>query len=969
MSPHAPINPFGCRSALKTPSGEYTIFRLRTLEKEGLAHLDRLPYSIRVLVENVLRQVDGESVREEDALRLARWNPKPDGQEIPYMPARVILQDFTGVPVVVDLVAMRNAVAERGGDPARINPIVPVDLVIDHSVQMDYYGSPDAYRLNVEKEFERNAERYTLLRWAQRAFNNLRVVPPGTGIIHQVNLEYLANVVATRPAENSGGGGGKSGSGGNGAPLAFPDSCVGTDSHTTMINGLGVMGWGVGGIEAEAVMLGQPYAMLAPEVIGVRLRGALPAGTNSTDLVLAMTERLRKKGVVNKFVEYFGPGLAALTVEDRAVLANMSPEYGATMGFFPVDERTIEYLRFSGRPAAHVDLVERYCKEQGLFRAVDSPEPEYTDVVDFDLGAVEPNLAGPKRPQDRVALSAMKKSFAASLRAPLKERGFALDDAAVARRATVQYESGSAPGAVQGSMKTLGEKRILDETSKPPAPTAHEEADEEPISHGAVVIASITSCTNTSNPALMIAAGLLAKKAVERGLRVKKYVKTTLAPGSRVVTDYLEKSALLPHLERLGFHVAGYGCATCIGNSGPLPEAVARAVKEADLVVAAVLSGNRNFEARINPLVKANYLASPPLVVAYALAGTVAIDLASEPLGVGADGGPVYLRDVWPSEREIAEVLRGALQPEMFAERYASVFKGDPAWRSLPVPSGGIYQWDPASTYIRRPPYFDAMPAAPPPAPDDIVGARVLGLFGDSVTTDHISPAGSIPAREPAGQWLIENGVAPADFNTFGARRGNHEVMIRGTFANIRIKNLLVPGTEGGRTIDHISGEIVTMFEAAERARAAGTPLIVIAGKEYGTGSSRDWAAKGTVLLGVRAVIAESFERIHRGNLAGMGVLPIQFVAGQNAESLGLTGREIYTIRGLADLAPGKTLTIEVRPAQNGPETGGANAGGAENARAPFRFQAIARIDTPADLEMFRHGGILPMMARRLSAA
>jgi len=891
----------GTRSRLESHGRDYTVFRLPSLEKQGIATISRLPYSIRVLAENLLRQAETGRLDPERAVAFANWKPRPDAREIPYLPARVILQDFTGVPVVVDLVAMRGAVHLRGGDPKKINPVIPVDLVIDHSVQVDFSGVPDAVKKNVELEFKRNRERYAMLRWAQRAFGNFRVVPPGTGIVHQVNLEYLASVVQVREQ--------------NGEWFAYPDTLIGTDSHTTMINGLGVLGWGVGGIEAEAVMLGQPYFMLPPEVIGVRLHGKLIPGTTATDLVLAITQRLRQKGVVGKFVEYYGPGIKDLSLEDRATLSNMSPEYGATMGFFPVDERTLEYLRFTGRDGDRVDLVETYCKEQGLFHTADAPEPEFTETLDFDLASVEPSLAGPKRPHDRVPMTRMKDTFEKALRAPFKERGFELKDDAVGRAAKVRMNS-----------------------------------HESELRHGSVIIASITSCTNTSNPAVMLAAGLLARKAVKKGLRVEPYVKTSLAPGSRVVTDYLEKSGLLRDLEQLNFHVVGYGCTVCIGNSGPVFPPVAKAVAEADLVAASVLSGNRNFEARINPSVKANYLASPPLVVAYALAGRVDIDLDSEPLGKDQEGNPVYLRDIWPSQEEVRDTLRDALSADMYSSQYAEVFEGDDTWRSLPIPDADIYEWDQDSTYIQEPPYFEGMPDEPPPI-GDITGARVLGVFGDTVTTDHISPAGSIPANGPAGKYLIEHGVPVEEFNTFGSRRGNHEVMIRGTFANIRIKNLLLPGTEGGVTLHIPSGEKTSIFEASIKYLNEGTPLLVIAGKEYGTGSSRDWAAKGTALLGVRAVLAESFERIHRSNLVGMGVLPIQFRPGENRESLGLTGKEVFDIVGLSDLAPGKELTVQATLDDGSVK----------------QFKVKARVDTPVDVEQIRHGGILPLVARKLA--
>lgn len=893
-------NPYNTKVKFQHGEHSYTIFRLRTLQEQGIANIDRLPFSIRVLLENQLRHTDGSLITEQDILSLAKWQTQPEVKEIPYMPARVVLQDFTGVPCVVDLVAMRNAVQDRNGNPDKINPVVPADLVIDHSVQVDYFGTEYAFMHNVEREFERNKERYALLRWAQQAFDSFRVVPPGTGIVHQVNLEYLGKVVQTKES--------------NGETLAFPDTLVGTDSHTTMINALGILGWGVGGIEAEAVMLGQPYYMLIPEVVGFKLTGELPEGATATDLVLTVTQMLRAKGVVEKFVEFYGPGLSQLSVEDRATIANMAPEYGATMGFFPVDARTIDFLRFTGRHESLVGLVEAYCREQGLFRTQDTPDPEFSDTLELDLSTVEPSLAGPKRPQDRVLLRDMKQSFQHALRAPVKERGFELTEEQIARSATI----------------------IIDD-------------EEMLIDHGAVVISAITSCTNTSNPSVMVAAGLLAKKAVERGLTVRPYVKTSLAPGSRVVTDYLQNAGLMPYLEALRFHVVGYGCTTCIGNSGPLPEPVAKGVKESDLVVAAVLSGNRNFEARINPHVKANYLASPPLVVAYALAGTVDIDLQHEPIGYDPNGEPVYLRELWPTPAEIREVIANSLKPEMFKHRYASVFDGDEHWQGLPIPQGGVYEWDSSSTYIQKPPYFDGMPVEPP-ALQDVKDARVLAIFGDSVTTDHISPAGSIGADTPAGQYLTAHGVPVRDFNTYGSRRGNHEVMIRGTFANIRIKNLLLPGVEGGFTIHFPTGERTTIYEACTRYQQAGTPLIVLAGREYGTGSSRDWAAKGTMLLGVKVVIAESYERIHRGNLVGMGVLPLQFKPGENVNTLGLTGEEVFHIEGITHLTPRKELTVHaVKP---GGET--------------ITFTAIARVDTPIEVEYYRHGGILPMVLRKM---
>ncbi|MFZ5919053.1 MAG: aconitate hydratase AcnA [Chloroflexota bacterium] len=899
---------FGAQTAINTGHGPVTTFSLQKLEREGIAAVSRLPYSIKVLLEALLRRCDGQLITPEDVAALARWPTGASAQEIAFMPARVLLQDFTGVPAVVDLAALRSAMARLGGDPARINPLVPVDLVVDHSVQIDTFGSAYALFYNAEREFERNRERYEFLRWGQQAFDNFSVVPPSTGIVHQVNLEYLAQVVRTQRV--------------NGQTIALPDSLVGTDSHTTMINGLGVLGWGVGGIEAEAVMLGQPYFMLAPQVIGFRLSGALPEGATATDLVLTATQMLRQKGVVGKFVEYFGPGVSRLSLADRATLANMAPEYGATMGFFPVDEETLRYLRATGRDEALVELVERYTKEQGLFLSRSAPDPIYSDTLELDMSTVEPSLAGPKRPQDRVALGEMKTVFQAALQAPTAQRGFALTETALGRTAIVQQD---------GTAVTL--------------------------THGAVVIAAITSCTNTSNPSVMIGAGLLAKKAVERGLAVKPHVKTSLAPGSRVVEDYLKAAGLLPYLEALRFHIVGFGCTTCIGNSGPLPQAVAEAVRENDLVVAAVLSGNRNFEGRINPLTQANYLASPPLVVAYALAGRVDIDLTREPLGHDPNGQPVYLRDIWPTQQEIQAEITRALDAEMFRRQYATATTGNETWNAIAVPEGDLYAWDAASTYIQEPPFFQDMALEPSPLAD-ISGARVLALLGDSVTTDHISPAGAIPADSPAGQYLVERGVAQRDFNSFGSRRGNHQVMMRGTFGNIRLKNLLLPGTEGGLTRhlpfdcaqDEPSGEQMSIYDAAMRYRAEGTPLIIIAGKEYGAGSSRDWAAKGALLLGVRAVLAASYERIHRSNLIGMGVLPLQFRPGESVASLGLSGHEVFDIEGVTELSPGKVVTVRART-ENGEET---------------VFEAIARIDSPVEVEYYRHGGILHMVLRHM---
>jgi aconitate hydratase len=897
-------NPFGAREVLETPAGPVEIHRLDRLERAGLAKIDRLPFSIRIVLEQALRQCDNFRVTEDDVRTIAGWTPRPVVREIPFLPARVLLQDFTGVPSVVDLAAMRAALHRMGGDPARINPVSPVDLVIDHSVQVDAYGSAAAQLINAEREFERNKERYAFLRWAQKAFDGFRVVPPDTGIVHQVNLEYLATVVATRRV--------------GGRVVAFPDTLVGTDSHTTMVNGLGVLGWGVGGIEAEANMLGQPAYMLLPQVVGVRLHGMLRDGVTGTDLVLTVTEMLRKHGVVDKFVEFFGPGLSSLPLPDRATIGNMSPEYGATCGFFPVDHETLEYLRVTGRSREQVALVEAYCKAQRLFRTDATPTPQFSDVLELDLRTVEPSLAGPKRPQDRVPLGAAKRGFRDALVAPTADRGFGLSEADTGRTVTVRFNG------------TSGE-----------------------IGHGAVVIAAITSCTNTSNPAVMVGAGLLAKKAVERGLRVPPHVKTSMAPGSKVVTEYLRASQLLGWLEQLGFNVVGYGCTTCIGNSGPLPDPVAAAVRDGELVAAAVLSGNRNFEGRIHPQVRANYLASPPLVVAYALAGRVDVDLTTEPLGTGRDGTPVYLRDLWPTQEEIRQTIHAALRQEQFTKQYAQVFEGNEAWRGMPTPEGLVYEWDPASTYVQEPPFFVNLPPDPAP-PADILGARALVVVGDSITTDHISPAGAIAVDSPAGRYLVERGVAPADFNTYGARRGNHEVMMRGTFGNIRIKNLMLPGVEGPKTVHLPSRETMFIYDAAMRYRQGGVPLIVLAGKEYGTGSSRDWAAKGPQLLGVRAAIAESFERIHRSNLVGFGILPLQFAEGQTRESLGLTGFEVYDIEGI-----GGAITPRQRARVRGTREDGTQA----------TFEVIVRIDAQVEVEYYRHGGILHMMLRQMLRA
>ncbi|CUS96400.1 aconitate hydratase AcnA [Candidatus Kryptobacter tengchongensis] len=866
------------------------IFKLAWLEDQGLTNISKLPYSIRVLVENILRNCDNYLVTEDDVKSIASWQPKPPLREIPYMPARVLLQDFTGVPCVVDLASMRDAVKRLGKDPKIINPLKPVDLVIDHSVQVDYFGTSYAFDWNVKREFELNKERYVLLKWAQNSFKNFRVVPPGTGIIHQVNLEYLSKVVQV---ENG---------------FAFPDTLVGTDSHTTMINGIGVLGWGVGGIEAEAVMLGQPYYITIPEVIGVKLTGELPEGATATDLVLTVTNILRKKGVVEKFVEFFGPGVSKLPIADRATIANMAPEYGATCGFFPIDEETINYLKLTGRENI-AKIVETYAKEQGLFRYDDSPFPEYTDIVEIDLSQIEPTLAGPSRPQDKVLLREIKSQFE----------------------------------------KILKENYKVNEEPKKTVEILYRGQKNE-LTHGSVVIAAITSCTNTSNPTVLIGAGILAKKAVEKGLTTKPYVKTSLAPGSRVVTEYLQQSGLMPYLEALGFHLVGYGCTTCIGNSGPLPEPVSKAITENNLVVCAVLSGNRNFEARVHPLVKANYLASPILVVAYALAGKINIDFNTEPIGYDPNGNPVYLKDIWPTQNEIKETINKVLNSKLFKKKYADVFEGNNYWKEIPITEGELFDWDPNSTYIQNPPFFENLTLEPEP-PKDITNAYCLGVFGDSITTDHISPAGSISENSPAGKYLIERGVPKSEFNTFGARRGAHEVMIRGTFGNVRLKNLLLPGVEGGWTIHIPTGEKMSIYDAAMRYKQENRPLIIIAGKEYGTGSSRDWAAKGTYLLGVKAVIAESFERIHRSNLVGMGVLPLQFKEGENRETLGLTGFEEYTIEGIAEnLYPQKTLKVTAKSNDGSIKT----------------FEVIARLDTPVEVEYYVNGGIMQTVLRKL---
>jgi aconitate hydratase len=927
------FNPLGARRSLRSKAGSVIMFHLGQLEKAGLADLSRLPFSIKILVENVLRHCGGPFITEEEVSGLARWNAqKPAEREIPFLPARVLLQDFTGLPSMVDLAAMREALARLGGNPSRINPLIPVDLVIDHSVQVDYFGSAYALFYNAQREFERNRERYEFLRWGQQAFRNFRVVPPATGIVHQVNLEYLASVVQIRQE--------------HGETMAFPDTLIGTDSHTTMINGLGVLGWGVGGIEAEAVMLGQPYYFLTPEVVGVKLTGQLREGTTATDLVLTVTQRLRQHGVVGKFVEFFGPGVSSLSLSDRATIGNMAPEYGATMGFFPVDTETLHYLRGTGRDPALIDLVERYTKEQGLFQSETSVDPVYTEVVTVDLTQVEPSLAGPRRPQDRVPLYEMKRSFWQAIRHTFKQ------PVTADKGWGTEYINWLEQGKGRTTPETAERQPQRRDLYRGQHVKIAVDGTEMTITHGSAVIAAITSCTNTSNPSVMLSAGLLAKKAVERGLTVPPHVKTSLAPGSRVVTEYLKNTGLLPYLEALRFHVVGYGCTTCIGNSGPLLAPIAQAVKEKELVVAAVLSGNRNFEGRINPSVRANYLASPPLVVAYAIAGTVDIDLQTEPLAHDPNGQPVYLQEIWPTTAELQAELQQAMDPELFRSQYAHVLDGSEEWRTLPVPSGEVYTWDPRSTYIQNPPFFTHL-TLEPPALQDIRGARVLALLGDSVTTDHISPAGSIQPDSPAGQYLISLGVSPTEFNSFGSRRGNHEVMMRGTFGNIRLRNRLVE-KEGGWTLHFPSGQLMSIYEAAMRYINEKIPLIVLAGKEYGTGSSRDWAAKGTALLGVKAVIAESYERIHRSNLVGMGVLPLQFQSGQNAQLLGLTGQEEYEIVGIATMnQPRSALTIHARP----------------SAGATVAFTAIARLDSPVELEYYRQGGILPAVLRQLAEA
>ena len=898
-------NSFNAEAILDTQHGKARYWRLHALEEAGLCNLSELPYSIRILLESVLRQVNLSGFTNEDILQLVAWDPtSKDRASVPFLPARVVMQDFTGVPAVVDLAAMRSALAKAGVEPSLINPVIPVDLVIDHSVQVDFFATPDALQRNAEIEFQRNQERYEFLRWGQDAFQNFRVVPPATGIVHQVNLEFLADVVQIRKYGES--------------LIAMPDSLVGTDSHTTMINSLGVLGWGVGGIEAEAAMLGQPLVMPAPDVVGVRITGELSEGVTATDLVLTVTEILRHHGVVGKFVEFFGAGLMCMSLPDRATVANMAPEYGATMGYFPVDDMTLEYLHFSGRDKNDVDLVEKYFKTQGLFREHDSPEPNYSDVLALDLSSIEPSLAGPRRPQDRIALSDMQSTFRQHLVATPDEGGFGLSKSEVAKTAVLKTKRG-----------------------------------DQQIGHGSVVIAAITSCTNTSNPDVMIAAGVLAKKAVELGLKVPPSVKTSLAPGSTVVTEYLRAGGLLEPLTKLGFNVVGYGCTTCIGNSGPLPGEVIKAISEEDLVSVAVLSGNRNFEGRINPHVKANYLASPPLVVAYALAGRVNIDFSSEPLGVRENGVEIFLREIWPSKEEVQSVLRQSLSPDLFISRYSDVFAGNEIWNNIPVAGGALNEWKSESTYIQEPPFFKSLQLGLPLL-GDIRGARILALLGDSVTTDHISPAGAIPMESPAGQYLLSRDVQPRDFNSFGARRGNDQIMTRGTFGNIRLRNLLLPGVEGGETIHFPSEDRMSIFEAAMRYGEDKVPLVVFAGKEYGTGSSRDWAAKGTLLLGVQAVIAESFERIHRSNLVGMGVLPLQFLPGESVESIGITGREVIHILDIEErLQPGGTVRIQLQ------ETG----------EVHNQFKATIRIDTELEIDYYRNGGILPTVLRQMMAS
>jgi aconitate hydratase len=927
------MNSFASKATLESGKSKYSIYRLPALTARGF-NLSRLPFSLKILLENLLRREDGVTVSAGDIEFLAKWDAKAEpSREIAYMPARVLMQDFTGVPAVVDLAAMRDAIKTLGGDPERVNPLVPAELVIDHSVQVDEYGTAGAYGANSLLEFQRNRERYAFLKWGQTAFRNFSAVPPGMGICHQVNLEYLARVVFTTEID--------------GEQVAYPDTVVGTDSHTTMINGLGVLGWGVGGIEAEAAMLGQPVSMLVPQVVGYKLTGKLREGATATDLVLTVTQALRKLGVVGKFVEFYGPGIAALPLADRATISNMAPEYGATCGIFPVDAETLRYLRLTGRGEEQIALVEAYYKEQGLFHTAGSPEAEYTQTLELDLGAVEPSVAGPKRPQDRVLLKDAAASFAQQLPSLLAPTAKPLGT-----RTAAAWERNAVTDAAIAEKIPLHVTTVAQNTVK-----ARFNVDPDRyLDHGSVVIAAITSCTNTSNPSVMVAAGILAKKAVEKGLTVPPWVKTSLAPGSRVVTDYYEKSGLLPYLEKLRFNVVGYGCTTCIGNSGPLPADVSKSIDEHGLVAVSVLSGNRNFEGRVNVDVRANYLMSPPLVVAYALAGKIGHNFDTDPLGTDEAGKPVYLKDIWPTQAEVAAAIEKGLSSESFRKEYATVADGDASWQGLSFPTGDVYQWEPDSTYIRQAPYFDGITSKPAPV-TDIAGARVLAVLGDSVTTDHISPAGNIKANGPAGKYLAEHGVKPADFNSYGSRRGNHEVMVRGTFANVRLRNKLAPGTEGGVTRLLPEGEGMSIFDASVKYAERGVPLIILAGKEYGSGSSRDWAAKGPKLLGVRAVIAESFERIHRSNLVGMGILPLQFETGQNVESLGLTGEEVYDFPGLTALlkdkfANGRTIAVKA-----------ANADGKVKT-----FDAVVRIDTPQEIGYFEHGGILQYVLRQLAA-
>jgi aconitate hydratase len=928
-------NSFDAKGTLSVGDRQLDIFRIDALQSKY--DVARLPFSLKILLENLLRNEDGEAIRAQDIEALATWNAKDEpSQEIAFTPARVVMQDFTGVPAIVDLAAMRDAMREMGGDPNKINPLVPAELVIDHSVQVDAFGSAAAFGKNAELEFERNQERYAFLRWGQGAFHNFAVVPPDTGIVHQVNLEYLARVVFVDEERGS----------------AYPDTLVGTDSHTTMINGLGVLGWGVGGIEAEAAMLGQPMSMLIPQVIGFKLHGELPEGATATDLVLTVTEMLRRKGVVGKFVEFYGPGIANLPLADRATIGNMSPEFGSTCAIFPIDAETLRYLEFSGRPRELIELVEAYAKEQGLWHDEDSEEPTFSDTLELDLGDVVPSIAGPKRPQDRISLTESRESFREALEGYVPEENgtdHAVEDTFPASDPTTGQNPKGDGGAEESAPHAPAGTKIAERLSKP-TPVKLADGTETELDHGHVVIAAITSCTNTSNPSVMLGAGILARNAVQKGLRVKPWVKTSLAPGSKVVTEYLERAGLTEYLDELGFNLVGYGCTTCIGNSGPLPEEISQAVNEADLAVVSVLSGNRNFEGRINPDVKMNYLASPPLVVAYALAGSMDADLYEDPLGEDEHGEPVFLKDIWPSSHEVAETIEEAVQSDMFRKSYGEVFDGDERWNSLEVPTGDLFDWDERSTYVRRPPFFEELPRKPEPV-EDIVDARVLAVLGDSVTTDHISPAGSIKRDGPAAKYLNEHGVEGRDFNSYGSRRGNHEVMMRGTFANIRLRNQLAPGTEGGvtRYLADGSGEEMSIYDASMRYQEQHVPLIVLAGKEYGSGSSRDWAAKGTRLLGVRAVIAESFERIHRSNLVGMGVLPLQFKDGESAESLGLTGEEKFTIEGLAgaDEIP-RELSVKADDKS---------------------FKVAVRIDTPKEQRYYRHGGILQYVLRELLAA